>query len=180
MHRVSTRLFFIMTVRRIFAFGLDYLIIISYAGLLFGLVQLVGIVLHDPSPWLGQLIGFVSLTLPVMLYFTLMENGQKQGTLGKRALHLRVLTENEEIASLRSLLLRNVLKFLPWEMAHFGIHWTFFYSRQEMEMPLWLWVPLILSQVLVLIFLGGMVANRQGQTLYELLSHTRVFRAQTV
>lgn len=57
---------------------------------------------------------------------------------------------------------------------------AWYYARQELDPPLWVWGALTLSQLLVLVYLIGMVWNRKNQTLYELLSHTRVFKAQSV
>jgi uncharacterized RDD family membrane protein YckC len=64
--------------RRLAAVGLDYLVVLAYVAVLVvvGVVVTtltdVGAVLFG-SPLLGQLSGFILLTLPVTLYFALSE-----------------------------------------------------------------------------------------------------------
>ena len=54
-----------------------------------------------------------------MLYFAVSEASQWQGTLGKRALKLRVAAHSAGgRLSFRRTLLRAALKFAPWELAH--------------------------------------------------------------
>ena len=56
-----------ITGRRLLAFSIDYLVIAVYGLLLFGIATLVGVGKH--SPFIGQLVGFITLTLPIFLYF---------------------------------------------------------------------------------------------------------------
>jgi uncharacterized RDD family membrane protein YckC len=104
------------------------LLITAFLGSLFAL-QLFGrgeaalrtsVMQHDP--WKGHLFALLSTTLPVLLYFSLMESAARGGTLGKRALGLRVVSEDGEQVSLGRAFLRGVGKFLPWETAH-AVYW---------------------------------------------------------
>ncbi|MGN6359584.1 MAG: RDD family protein, partial [Thermomicrobiales bacterium] len=69
-------------------------------------------------------LGFVSLTLPVMLYFAAQEAAPAGATLGKRALGLRVVTALGDRVSFGRALLRAGVKFLPWEIAHTALWHT--------------------------------------------------------
>lgn len=117
-----------LVVRRLLAFIIDYLLILIYAGLLIGAT----LVITDPQPLhpvKAQLLGFFTLTLPVFLYSFLLEKGAKRATIGKRIMKLSVQYNNPiDIAQ------RNFLKYLPWEIAHTGVHWLIFYSWSELEM----------------------------------------------
>jgi uncharacterized RDD family membrane protein YckC len=61
------------------AFGIDYLIIGLYAMLLFGITSLINPGMVNPVK--AQFIGFITLTLPVYLYFYLSERSKYKGTI---------------------------------------------------------------------------------------------------
>ena len=115
----------------------------------------------------------------MILYFTLQENSRSQASLGKRVLKLKVTDQALSPATLGQLLVRNLLKFLPWEIAHFGVHQVIYYNRQSAESPARIWIALILAQVLALIYLVGIFLSRDHRALYELCSGTRVVNADS-
>src|SRR5215208_6381216 len=106
-----------IVLKRIKAFIIDYLIILTYIGVLLAVTLFISRIfsldLKKPTPALAQLIGFTTLTLPVILYFTLSENGRYAGTLGKKRFGLQVRSVNLEKAGFGQLLIRNCIKFLP-------------------------------------------------------------------
>ena len=120
--------------RRLAAFGIDYLLIAAYLGLLAAgslavlaspAGKAVGAVWS--TAWSAEIAGFFLLTLPVILYFALSEASTTRGTLGKRVLHLRVQSTNGQPLRVPAALLRSAVKFLPWELAHFTI-WHLVYA----------------------------------------------------
>lgn len=114
---------------RIAAFGIDYLIIAAWIGLItvvgFGARAVLGIelspVLSQADKVRGHAIAFLSLTLPVILYFAIAESSRWQATLGKRLLGVRVETLTGGRVALGRSLARSTIKFLPWEIAHTAI-----------------------------------------------------------
>jgi uncharacterized RDD family membrane protein YckC len=90
-----------MAKRRTAAFGVDYLIIAAWIGLItaigFGARALLGIesgpIMSQADKLRGHALAFLSLTLPVILYFAIAESSRWQATVGKRALGLRVQTQ---------------------------------------------------------------------------------------
>lgn len=106
--------------------------------------------LDNVNPVFGELIGFATLTLPVILYFTLSENGKYVGTIGKRKFGLQIMSKSLTKASIQQLLLRNCIKFLPWELAHFFIYRLFYFNSLSMSIPDWVLTGLIVSQGLAL------------------------------
>ncbi len=73
-------------VRRVLAWFIDLGIIGLYALLLFGLTTLVlstSDIIVTQNPILGQLIGLITLTIPVVLYFYLSEKSSHSATIGK-------------------------------------------------------------------------------------------------
>jgi uncharacterized RDD family membrane protein YckC len=118
-----------MAKRRIAAFGVDYLIIAAWIGLItaigFGARALLGIesgpIVSQADKLRGHALAFLSLTLPVILYFAIAESSGWRATVGKRALGLRVLTVTGKRVGLGRSLVRSAIKFLPWEVAHTAI-----------------------------------------------------------
>lgn len=153
--------------KRLMAFGIDYLIILAYISGLAGLtLALFAISGDDPTavhPLRGQLVGMVTLTLPVFLYFFLMERGGRKATLGKRAMGIRV----ESTSGSRGVFLRNFFKLLPWEIAHTGVHWMFFYAAETGESPAWVYMVLSVPQFIMLVYFLSLIFSRGKAALYD-------------
>lgn len=166
-----------MLKKRIQAFLIDYLLILGYIGLLFlstlAVSRIFSLSLENMGTTTGQLIGFTTLTLPVILYFALMENSRYAGTAGKRRLGIAIISANGSKAGIGQLLLRNCIKFLPWELAHFFVFRLFEYNRDNIPVPHWVMTGLIAAQALALVYLL-MLFTKSCRSLYELLSGTRV------
>ena len=113
---------------RLLSLSIDYGLILAYLAVLV-LVALGGYALtrslHD---WLSlgtagaELLGFVFLVLPVGIYLYLGEASERQATVGKRLLSLRVVdaATGGRLAKPR-VLVRTIVKLLPWEVAHFFV-----------------------------------------------------------
>jgi len=107
-----------MKAKRIKAFLIDYLVISMYLVILLGINLLI-----NPSVFEGglqasqlqtHLIAFVSSVLPVVLVFSLLEARYKK-TLGAHVMKITVQFDDNPY---RRSLLRNALKFLPWQLGH--------------------------------------------------------------
>ncbi len=118
--------------QRIAAFAIDYAVIAAYIGLLTGagfatralLHQHLGLPHTNTEKIQGHAAAFLTLTVPVALYFALSEASRIQATLGKRALGLRVTTMDGNRVPLGRSLARSAIKFAPWEIAHTAIWHT--------------------------------------------------------
>ncbi|ACT03896.1 RDD family protein [Paenibacillus sp. JDR-2] len=159
---------------RIIAFLWDYVIIAGYITLLIGLSFLIRplmIPLFTTNPILAEFTGFLFITLPVYLYFSICEGSKSHATWGKRKMGIVVTGINGQSIGLGSSLFRSALKFVPWELAHFTV-WhmaipskysdSFFYS--------------LLGTVygLVLIYLISPLWSKNNQTLYDFITGTVV------
>lgn len=169
-----------IVVKRVKAFAIDYIIILIYIAFLILITLLVSntfsLDLKRVDLVSGQLLGFTTLTLPVILYFTLWENGRYAGTPGKRRTGLQVVSANSAKAHPGQLLLRNCVKFLPWETAHFFIFRLSHFTRSKVPPPDWVLMGLIASQVLALLYLICLVFNKTNRSVYEIFSSTRVIQ----
>ncbi|WP_186757198.1 RDD family protein [Echinicola salinicaeni] len=159
-----------LVIRRLLAGMIDYGCIMVYALILLAIFSGVYFVLQiNPAsihPLLAQAIGFLTLTIPVFIYFYRSENGSYHGTLGKRALKIRVVGGN--------VWLRNVLKLLPWELGHAGVHWMIFFANIEEEPALWHWVLLIFPQLLTLGYWISILLSQGRTSIYDLLTKCRI------
>jgi uncharacterized RDD family membrane protein YckC len=161
--------------KRVAAFFVDYCVIAMYASALFIVMMLVVKVLHadlsQVSPWRGQVTGFLTLTLPVFLYFFLYEKGEQKSTPGKKVMQLQVVADGNSTSS--AIFKRNVIKFLPWEIAHTGVHWIVFYNNHNQSPPTWVYVLLIMPQILVVIYFISIVVTGT-KSFYDRIAGTSV------
>lgn len=107
--------------RRAGAYGVDYAVIAAYALALAGVTLGVAPSLQLSNA-AGYGVGLATLTGPVILVFAALE-ARFGATPGKAALGLRVRSGAARPGFAPSLV-RNVIKFLPWEIAHMGIWLT--------------------------------------------------------
>ncbi|RXK18704.1 RDD family protein [Macrococcus sp. DPC7161] len=64
----------------------------------------------------AQLISTFTAVVPIILLFTFFDS--RKGSPGKRKLNLKIIFNHH---SYLNYLLRNIMKFLPWQIAHIGI-----------------------------------------------------------
>ena len=158
--------------RRLIAYGLDYIIVVAYALFLFGVTVLLNVNELALTPVSGQFLGFISLTLPVFLYFFLSERGSRSATIGKRIMNISVCSQSDN--GNPRIFQRNILKFLPWEIAHTGVHWIVFYSKYENDVPIWVWTLLILPQIIMVIYLFSIIASKGESSIYDKIANSRI------
>lgn len=164
---------------RVKAFSADYLFISFYIVL----VTIISffIQLFSPNiiqvlfgnPLSGQLSGFILITLPVTLYFTLLESSSHQATWGKRWQGIKVMYNDGKRLSRTRALSRTALKFIPWELAHTCI-WQMSGNNQEPE-PIIL-VGFISVWIIVGIYLLTLLNSSKKQTLYDQVTNTFVVK----
>jgi uncharacterized RDD family membrane protein YckC len=160
-------------IHRIFAWTIDFGIIVLYAILLFAVTSLFFDVRQAGlNPYFGQLIGFLTLTLPVITYSYLTEKGNWKATIGKRVFNLIVLTPENKTNN--SILIRNLFKYLPWEIAHTGVHWIIYFESVGRETPIWIWIILIVPHVMVFVYVISIILSKGQSSVYDRISGTRL------
>jgi len=157
-------------------------LIVAYAFLLLGVALCIIRVGHlnpdQVGSWLAELLGFVFLTLPVILYFSFSECGQWNATWGKRRLGLVVLDIHGRRPGIGQTLLRNSIKFLPWKIAHFFVYRLVQYSTETRSTAGWVMGGLIMSMLLALLYFVLIFAGKRHRSVYEILSGTQVVRSK--
>ena len=170
--------------RRIAAFAWDYLVVVAYIVLLavFSSIAWFGVLgrlpgAGDRSPWLFDLIAFVTLVLPVILYFSVHEASASQATWGKRRAGVRVTTVDGGRLNMRRSLLRSGLKFLPWQIVHTALFHVPGWPLAPTEPPGWVVAGFGVAYALAGIYLVGLFVPSSQRTLYDRIAGARVVSA---
>ncbi len=164
-------------IRRGAAFLLDSLLILVFA--LFVLLLSIGvdsiIPFHakmEQSYLFRHAISLVTLTLPVILFFTALEKGKHRATPGKKWMEIKLSETGER----SSCLLRNILKFLPWEIAHTTYHlYPDFFLTGEIT-GIGEVFGISLSYLLMLIYIATVLFRRDKKAPHDLISGTQVIK----
>ncbi|BDI22153.1 RDD family protein [Herbiconiux sp. L3-i23] len=172
--------------RRIAALLIDYLLILAWMAVL-GLGSLAVLFTTGSLPnWLAagtavaQLLGFVLLVLPVGVYLFACESGPRQATVGKRALGLAVVRARDAGRPQRwRILVRTVVKLIPWELAHFVVWQTVAWSTTgETRFPEPLLIGLVVVDLLPLVYVACVAFAPQRRGPHDWAAGTRVIDAR--
>jgi uncharacterized RDD family membrane protein YckC len=162
--------------RRVAAWVLDYLIIAAYLVVLTaGSLGLLASPLHTAftaamsRPLTAELAGFVLLTAPVVLYFAVLEASPWQATIGKRALGLTVTSWDGARLPVARALVREGVRFLPWEISH-ALVWQVALTQGGRTFPPWIAAGFGLVYLLVFAYLVTLFVGSTHRTLYDRLA----------
>jgi uncharacterized RDD family membrane protein YckC len=167
--------------RRVAAWMLDYLVILGYLIVL--TAASLGTQLSPAAsvfstaltrPITAELVGFLTLTGPVVLYFALTEASAWQATFGKRALRIVVVGPGGGRLPLGRALVREVVRFLPWEMAH-SLIWPLALAPHKEPLPVTIG-GFAAVYLLVIIYLVSLFVGSEHRTIYDRLAGSRVVR----
>src|SRR5688572_6469674 len=134
---------------------------------------------HPPrpqNPWKAQVIGLFTMTIPVTLYFALFESSAWRASIGKRALGLIVSRETGDRLPFVSALLRNAVKFVPWEFGHMVAQQAPFSG--DAGLPGWVWGPATIAFAGPAWWLTALIVT--GRTPYDRLASARFARSRGV
>lgn len=125
--------------------------------------------MHDPWHLLAYV--WLSISLPVYLYFSLFDRTTK-GTPGRRIFSLSITRANGSgSVGFGRAFLRTWLKLLPWELAHLGVIFPEpLYFSEDGDIGIFTYIGL----TLLLIYFIGVLASSKHQTLYDQLLGTVV------
>ena len=155
--------------KRMTEFLFDYLFILSYLFLLFLGSMFIYFIFFNGVPEFteiqSQWLVFFTSVLPITLFFTFLDYANN-GSFGKVKAGLELVYQKKTV---QASLIRNTIKFLPWQIGHMGtIHG--FYSNFDV-----LSIILSISATLLAVFLLAMMMFRKDKRhLGDLLAHTQV------
>ncbi|MDH4139943.1 MAG: RDD family protein [Coriobacteriia bacterium] len=164
---------------RSLAFALDLVPIAVYLAALAAVGLTVSVLLPSLSetlfggPLVAEVFGFVTLTLPVIVYFALSESSTWQASWGKKRMNLVVADMSGNRIGLARSMLRSTLKFVPWELAHFFVWRISFSSDPSSSVYAWgfgaVWL-LVGANVV------AMVVTTRKRTVYDVAAGTVVVK----
>lgn len=158
--------------RRFLALILDFIVIVCYGAVLFGVSMLVYDAVLGGIPNFNELqMNLLSLTLivPVVLYSIVMESSGTHATLGKRKMKIKVASTSGSVRA-RQIVVRNIIKFLPWQLAHMAVFHGFA-LQWELD-PFWS-ALLIITTVLPVLWIG-LLFRKDRRGLHDLIAKTVV------
>lgn len=169
---------------RLLALLLDYLVILGWMALL-ALASVTYYLLHGGlpdyfgllGPYGSQAAAFGVLTLPVVIYHFATEAGRRHATWGKRRLGLTVRSVDGSTPGRKQVLLRTVIKFLPWEAAHFFIwqtQWRLSQPSGDGTVPWWASAGLAVTGIAPVVYVAVVARTRLRRGPHDLLAGTRV------
>lgn len=166
---------------RLLAFALDYLLIAVYAAVLAAVTfaaaasllrSALAALLATPAS--RDAVAFVTMVLPVILYFALQEGSPQQGTWGKRKLGLRVTALGGGQLPLGRAFVRAIAKFLPWQIAHTCLFHIPGWPLAPAAPPPWVIVGFGLVWLLVISYLALLAFGKSRRTPYDRVAGSEV------
>ena len=170
---------------RFLALLLDYALILGWMALLAAATFALYAITGEFFNWLAlgtagaQVLGFVLLVLPIGIYLFASEASSHQATVGKRVLHLQVVVASTGYRPSRSrILVRTIVKLLPWEIAHFAV-WNIvgLVAVEDFDFPVWLLVIVVIADVLPIVYIATVAAQKERRGPHDLVAGTRVIRS---
>ena len=147
----------------------DYLFILAYLALLFLCSMLFYIIFFNGIPEFteiqSQCLVFFTSVLPVTLLFTFLDY-TKNGSFGKTKAGLQLVYKKKTV---QASLLRNTIKFLPWQIGHMGTIHGFYSEFDSLSIIL-----SFLATLLAVAQLAMMVFRKDKRHLGDLIAHTQV------
>jgi uncharacterized RDD family membrane protein YckC len=161
---------------RVAAYSID--IILLFAGILItqALLRPVNPLLGQSqrtSGWRSHLWVYVSVSIPILIYFALSFSSRWQATIGMRLLGIHVAGMGGEPIGLGRALLRSLVMLIPFELNHV----VMFYPR-----PIWgdpkpgFRFGFVVVSLLMVIYLGSMLITTHHQSIHDLAAGTIVVR----
>ncbi|WP_347039496.1 RDD family protein [Glutamicibacter halophytocola] len=171
---------------RIAALLVDYALILGWMALLGGASLILARATGSFYNWLelgaigAQLLGFAVLVLPVGIYLFSTEASQRQATVGKRLRRLKVIDAGTGGRPARGqVLVRTIIKLLPWELAHFSIwHSAALAADGAQQWPGWLLAVTVAANLLPVAYILMAGLRRHGRGPHDLAAGTRVVQVE--
>jgi len=140
---------------------------------------MMGLSLRWPeNPFLADLMAFVTLILPLILYFTLQESSPNQATWGKRKAGIRVVNTQGKSLIKAQAFIRSLVKFLPWQIAHSSIYQALAFPSGGANPSSFIITGFALAYLLIGIYIASALISKKHRTPYDWVSGSQVIDLQ--
>ena len=147
----------------------DYLFILAYLALLFLGSMLFYIIFFNGIPEFteiqSQCLVFFTSVLPITLLFTFLDY-TKNGSFGKSKAGLQLVYKKKTV---QASLLRNTIKFFPWQIGHMGTIHGFYSNFDVLSI-----ISSISATLLAVSLLAMTMFRKDKRHLGHLIAHTQV------
>ena len=162
--------------RRILAYAVDVaLLFVAFPLILGGVIGLL-FYLTVGFDWLQSgflfwVYVFSTVSLPVWLYYSLLESSSRQATFGMRIFRVQVADTNGKRISFGRALLRTVVKLLPFELNHLVLF---------LPTPIWgdpnpgFRFGFVVVNALMILYIATAFLTRRKQSVHDLIAGTIV------
>lgn len=161
------------TRQRIRELFLDWLFICAYLMVLFIIFMVVYLVFLGDIPEFthlqSQLISTFTTVLPISIIFSILEGSAPYGSWGKKRTGLSV---NYTYSPLKGSMIRNLLKFLPWQFGHMSTIYGIYYGFES----LFSIICLMLSIGLAGTYIVMAFTRNDGRHLADLIAGSKVVK----
>ena len=141
-----------------------------------GVVAAAGAVLfvtgvgHTLDPIVGNVVGFITLIVPITVTASGFEGSTRHATPGKRLLHLTVERSIGGGAGFARSLVRNGIKYgLPWELGHTAV-----FALVGSTTPPAVWVDIVLGAAYAIPIVSLVLLLATGRALHDRVARTVV------
>ncbi len=153
-----------MRLRELF---IDYICILIYLIILFGITMGIYLVVLKGIPEFNelqsQLVALLTSVIPIVLIFSFWD--YSKGSIGKRKAGLELYYVNKTFGAS---LVRNIIKFLPWQLGHIGTIRGIYTNFDTVAI-----IFTICSMVLAIVLLVMGLVRRDKRHLGDLIAGTQ-------
>ncbi|MBM7562152.1 RDD family protein [Fusibacter tunisiensis] len=153
-----------MRLRELF---IDYICILIYLIILFGITMGIYLVVLKGIPEFNelqsQLVALLTSVIPIVLIFSFWD--YSKGSIGKRKAGLELYYANKTFGAS---LVRNIIKFLPWQLGHIGTIRGIYTNFDTVAI-----IFTICSMVLAIVLLVMGLVRRDKRHLGDLIAGTQ-------
>jgi len=150
---------------------IDYFCIIIYLIMLFVISMGLYFYVNDEVPNYTEaslhVISFFTTFLPVVLYYSIIEGLYSYQSFGKKLMKLQVKYKSHPI---RSSFIRNIIKFLPWQIAHIAIIIGAYHGYDLIVVN----ILLIIASLLPVLYILMIIFNHNHRSLGDILANADV------
>lgn len=114
---------------------------------------------------------FLTVSIPIWLYFILQERSVHHATIGKRIMGLVVESQNGEPANLGQIISRTVIKLLSWEIFHL----TFMFPTPLVNDPsAGFRIGFVVGYLILILYVLVLIQTPLYQSVHDLIARTVV------
>lgn len=157
--------------KRLLALGIDWLImsvyIITLAGIALSIYYLFFGGIPEINQLTSQVIAALTTVIPICIFSTIYEMKSEYGSIGKKKMGLKVLKES---TSIYRPFIRNIFKFLPWQLAHIAVISGIYTEFSSITFI----VFYVISILLVVLYVVQVFFTKEHKHLPDIISKSKV------